>query len=131
MGFALSGMAIMLAFSGGVFLNAIRQGGREDSYFMKMIASFFHFGVTLTAAMIVGFVCKINWIPEPIISILSATGYFLTLYGILLVAAAATNIWHTARIYNFVSEIQPTSTTLQQGVTPPAVRSAPPTGKDR
>jgi hypothetical protein len=124
LGFALGGMAIMLAFSGGLFLNAIRQGGREDSFFMKMIASFFHFALSHTAAMIIGFLCKLTWIPEPLYSILSAVGYFLTLYGILLVAAIAASIWHIARIYNAVREVQPTPPTLNVNSSSPEVTTA-------
>lgn len=125
LGFALGGMAIMLAFSGGLFLNAIRQGGREDSFFMKMIASFFHFGLTLIAAMILAFICKLKWIPDGLFGVLSAVGFFLTLYGILLVAATAAGIWHIARIYNAVKEIQPEPASLDTSSSSPKVTTAP------
>jgi hypothetical protein len=125
LGFALGGMAIMLAFSGGLFLNAIREGGRHDSFFMKMIASFFHFVLTLTTAIIVGFFCKLNWLPVPLLSVLSAIGYFLTLYGILLVAQTAASIWYIARIYNHVQEISPASPALSSSSQAPAVTTAP------
>lgn len=99
LGFALGGMAIMLSFSSGRFLEAIRQNGKEDSYFMKMIASFFHFSLILTASLILAILSKS--ISNQCISIL---GLFCLFYGILLVPATAASIWHTARVFNTATE---------------------------
>ncbi len=99
LGFALGGMAIMLAFSNGKFLEAIRQKGKDSSYLRKIMASFFHFCVVLTASVMTAYVSKFYWNEY-----LSAVGVFLTLYGILLVLATASRIWHTARIFNVVSD---------------------------
>lgn len=95
LGFALGGMAIMLSFSSGQFLQAIRQSGKEDSYFMKMIASFFHFTVILTTSLIISLFCDIY--PNEILSVF---GLFCLFYGVLLVPATAASIWHTARVFN-------------------------------
>lgn len=99
LGFALGGMAIMLAFSSGKFLEAIRQRGKDNSYLRKIMASFFHFCVVLTGAILLAYVSKFydN-------DYVSAVGVFFSLYGILLVLATASRIWHTARIFNAVSD---------------------------
>lgn len=85
----------MLSFSSGRFLEAIRQSGREDSYFMKMMASFFHFSIILTAALIIAILSKSQHNEY-----LSVIGMGFLLYGILLVPATAASIWHTARVFN-------------------------------
>lgn len=97
LGFALGGMAIMLSFSTGKFLDSIRQRGRDDSYLRKMMASFFHFTLILTAALLVAFLTKFYSNEY-----FSAFGVFLSFYGILLITATASRIWHTARIFNMV-----------------------------
>jgi hypothetical protein len=97
MGFALGGMAIMLAFSTGKFLEAIRQKGKENSYFMKVIASFFHFTVVLGLALLVAALSKA--FPN---KYLSCIGYFATIYGILLAVATVDHLWQTAVIFNKV-----------------------------
>lgn len=99
LGFALGGMAIMLAFSSGKFLEAIRQRGRDNSYFRKIMASFFHFCVVLSASILVAFISKFYSN-----DVISAVGVFLSFYGVLLVLATASRIWHTARIFNAVSD---------------------------
>lgn len=99
LGFALGGMAIMLSFSSGRFLEAIRQKGKEDSYFMKMIASFFHFSIILTASLLVSLLSRS--ISNQYLSIF---GLGCLLYGILLVPATAASIWHTARVFNAAIE---------------------------
>jgi hypothetical protein len=104
LGFALGGMAIMLAFSSGKFLDAIRQKGKANSYFMKMMASFFHFALVLTSAIIFAFLQKLTWLGAEVRTPLSALGFFLTVYGILLVLATVAGIWHTARIFNEVRD---------------------------
>jgi Na+/H+ antiporter NhaD/arsenite permease-like protein len=102
LGFALGGMAIMLAFSSGRFLEAIRQKGKDKSYLRKMMASFFHFCAVLTAATLVGFVSSFY-----VNKVVSFIGVLLSIYGLLLVIATASRIWHTARIFNAVSDYDP------------------------
>jgi hypothetical protein len=100
MGFALGGMAIMLAFSTGRFLEAIRQKGREDSYFMKVIASFFHFTTVLGLALLLAVLSKA--FPSPW---LSGLGFFASVYGVLLAVATVDHLWQTAVIFNKVRQI--------------------------
>lgn len=102
LGFALGGMAIMLAFSTGRFLEAIKQGGKDDSYFMKIMASFFHFTLVLTAAILFSFLAQPGWLPLPVLWAVSMFGFFFSVYGILLTVATVASIWHTARIFNKV-----------------------------
>ena len=99
LGFGLGGMAIMLAFSSGKFLEAIRQGGKDRSYLRKIMASFFHFCIVLTVAIVLAYVSKFYGNPY-----VSRVGVFFSIYGVLLILATASRIWHTARIFNAVSE---------------------------
>jgi hypothetical protein len=99
LGFALGGMAIMLSFSSGRFLEAIRQNGRSDSYFMKVIASFFHLSLVLSFCLIVSILSRIY--PS---NLMSAFGICALFYGVLLIPATAASIWHTARIFNAAIE---------------------------
>jgi len=98
MGFALGGMAIMLSFSTGRFLEAIRQNGRKDSYFMKVIASFFHFTTVLGLALLTAVMAKVfpncKWI--------SGFGFFASVYGVMLAVATVDHLWQTAVIFNQV-----------------------------
>lgn len=99
LGFSLGGMAIMLSFSTGRFLEAIRQKGRDDSFFMKVIASFFHFILVLGASLVLAIVSKAFpsvW--------LSGFGFFATIYGLMLAIALMDHLWQTARIFNRAKE---------------------------
>lgn len=89
----------MLSFSSGRFLEAIRQSGKEDSYFMKMIASFFHFCAVLSCSLIIAII-SMSFQNQ----YLSMLGLFCLFYGILLVLATAASIWHTARVFNISTE---------------------------
>jgi len=95
LGFAVGGMAIMLAFSSGKFLEAIRQKGKNNSYFMKVISAFFHFTLVLVLAIVVALIGK----AFPNIYI-SALGFFTTIYGVLLAVATIDHLWQTAMIFN-------------------------------
>lgn len=99
MGFALGGMAIMLSFSTGRFLEAIRQKGSDDSYFMKVIASFFHFSVVLGLSLLAAVLTKA--FPN---KYLSGLGFFGSVYGVMLAIATVDHLWQTAVIYNKVRD---------------------------
>ncbi len=99
MGFALGGMAIMLAFSTGRFLDAIRQKGKENSFFMKVIASFFHFSVVLGISLLVALMT----IAFPN-RYLSGIGFFSSVYGVMLAIATVDHLWQTASIFNKVKD---------------------------
>ena len=100
LGFALVGMAIMLTFSEGKFLAAIRQKGKEDSLYMMVMASFFHFALVLSVALILAYIGRPDWLPPFAARGLSFIGCFASLYGVLLVLATVSSIWHMARVYN-------------------------------
>lgn len=99
LGFATGGMAIMLAFSSGRFLSAIQQGGKDKSYLRKVIATFYHFALVSMLSIVAAYVSKF-YPSRP----LSAAGVFLTLYAIFLVMSIVSRLWHTARIFNKVTE---------------------------
>ncbi|MDZ7824489.1 MAG: hypothetical protein U5K75_10965 [Ahrensia sp.] len=98
LGFALGGMAIMLAFSTGRFLEAIRQKGKDNSFFMKVIASFFHFTTVLVIALLLAVMSK-AFPSKP----LSAFGFFASIYGVLLAVATTGHFWQMATIFNKIS----------------------------
>lgn len=99
LGLGLGAMALMLSFSSGRFLEAIKQKGKDRSYLRKVMASFYHFALVLTAALLVAYVGKAqqHWA-------LSYLGVFLSTYGVLLTLGIVSRIWHTARIFNKVLE---------------------------
>jgi ABC-type transport system involved in Fe-S cluster assembly fused permease/ATPase subunit len=99
LGFSLSGMSVMLAFSEGKFLDAIRQGGKDNSYFRKVLASFFHFTLTLTIALLISYISQ--FYSNKYVSMI---GVVLSIYGILLIMSVVSRIWHTARIFNKVGK---------------------------
>jgi VanZ family protein len=89
----------MLAFSSGKFLEAIRQKGRDNSYLRMLMASFFHFCGVLTLSILVAYISE--FYPN---RYLSAVGVFLSIYALLLVMATVSRVWHTARIFNAVTD---------------------------
>ena len=52
LGLGLGAMALMLSFSSGRFLEAIKQKGKDRSYLRKVMASFYHFALVLVAALV-------------------------------------------------------------------------------
>lgn len=103
-------MALMLSFSSGRFLEAIKQKGRDDSYLRKVMAAFFHFALVNVGALITAMIARAynQWV-------LSYVGVFLGLYGILLTLGIVSRIWHTARIYNKVMEYDDAPPSAQGG----------------
>lgn len=49
--FSLGALAIFLALSNEKFLNLLRQGGVQDSFFMSVVVAFFHFIIVQFAAI--------------------------------------------------------------------------------
>ena len=99
LGLSLGAMALMLSFSSGRFIDAIRQRGRDNSYFRKVMATFFHFALISVLSIVVAIISKVY---EH--RILSIFGVFCTFYGIMLTMAVVSRIWHTARIFNVVRD---------------------------
>lgn len=100
LGFALGGMAIMLAFSTDRFLSAIKQGGKDNSYFMKVMASFYHLAVFLVLSLISILFMEPEMLPISVRRVISFIGFFASCYSVLLVLATVSTLWHTARIFN-------------------------------
>lgn len=95
LGFALGGMAIVLAFSYSRVLRRIAQDGKEDSFFVKMVTSFFHFIVVQVSAIFAA-VFAIVYAH----SVVSFIGFWLFAYSLLSAVAVAVFLFHTARIFN-------------------------------
>ncbi|QVM83324.1 hypothetical protein [Novosphingobium decolorationis] len=107
LGFSLGGMAIMLSFSSGRFLDAIRQNGKKDSYLMKMVASFFHLSIVLSFSLIAQIFLMLE-MPYCLKVATQCVAFFSFVYGILLVPSTVASIWHTARIFNAAIENEET-----------------------
>lgn len=100
LGFSMGGMAIVLAFNGSSTFKALTQGGRDNSYFIKMIAAFYHFILIQTIAILFGLICHVySW------WVLSFIGYFFMCYAILVALATASQLFNTARIANVASTL--------------------------
>lgn len=95
MGFSLGGMAILLAFSHKEFLTAIREEGDESSLFMNAVVLFFHFLLIQVIAILLAVISK-SYSSD----ILSAVGFYFTIYGILSALGIAAALFQIARIFN-------------------------------
>ena len=96
---SLGGMAIILAFSGGPFLNVIRQG-RDKSLFMTVIANFFHFLTVQTMALVAAMVV----LAFPLYKEPSGIAFFFLAYSITTGLASAAALFNMSRIYNEVGD---------------------------
>lgn len=98
MAFSLGGMAIVLAFSEGRFLKTIRQGGKEQSLFMKVITNFFHFLTVQTLALMSAMI--VLAFPEDRIP--SGVAFFFLSYSIFTAIASAAGLFNVSRLYNVI-----------------------------
>lgn len=96
MAFTLAGMAIILALSGPKFTAAIRENGKEDSLFMKVVVLFFHFILVQTIALILAFFCSSYKNSD----ILAAVTFFFGTYGVASAVSIAAMLLNISRIYN-------------------------------
>jgi len=95
LGFSMGGMAIMLAFSNASIFSALTQRGQPDSFFLKVVANFFHFILVQTISILLAVACKAypnDWI--------SAIGYFSFCYALLVGVATAGQLLRTAQVFN-------------------------------
>lgn len=96
MAFSLGGMAILLAFSSGRFIDAIREDGKPDSLFMEIVANFFHFLIIQTMALGAAFLTNAfptsNW--------LAGAAFFLLSYSLTAALAASAMLLNASRIFN-------------------------------
>ena len=95
LGFSMGGMAIVLAFAGSSIFRIITESGAENSFFIKIVASFFHFILVQTVAIILGLICRIY--PNVVLSFF---GYTAMCYAIMVALATAAQLFNTARVAN-------------------------------
>ncbi len=100
MAFSLGGMAIVLAFSGGRFLNVIRQNGTEKSLFMTVIANFFHFLTVQTLALVSAMIV----LAFPSDKIPSGIAFFFLAYSVTTAVASAAALFNVSRLYNVTGD---------------------------
>lgn len=100
MAFTLAGMAIVLTVSGDKFTKAIREGGSEQSLFMKTMALFFHFIIIQVFALIMILITA----SYPNQKWLAAIAFFLTAYGVGTALSIAAMLLNISRIYNFAGD---------------------------
>ena len=93
-------MAIVLAFSGGRFLNVIRQKGDEASLFMTVIANFFHFLVVQSLALITAIIA----LAFPAYLFPRALAFFFLAYSVTTAVASAAGLFNVSRLYNVVGD---------------------------
>ncbi|MGO8153214.1 hypothetical protein [Rhizobium leguminosarum] len=95
LGFSMGGMAIMLAFSNASIFGAITQKGSPTSYFVTVVANFYHFILVQTLAILSALACMAY--PN---DFTSAVGFFVFSYAILVGIATAGQLLGTAQIFN-------------------------------
>jgi hypothetical protein len=100
MAFSLGGMAIILAFSGGRFLNVIRENGEDGSLFMTVIVNFFHFLTVQTLALVSAMIV----LAFPTDRIPSGISFFFLAYSITTALASAAALFNVSRVYNMVGD---------------------------
>lgn len=96
MAFTLAGMAIVLALSGKRFTSAIREEGRPDSLFMKVVVLFFHFILVQAIGLVLAFFSR----SYPMEDWLAGTAFFFATYGVASAVAIAAMLLNVSRIYN-------------------------------
>ena len=98
--FSLGAMAIILSISSGMFLKIIQQNGRGDSFFMKVIAAFFHFIFVQFLALFAAIFCNYY-----VFLWSSLFGFWLFIYSLACGVAAAAALVDVALIRNKASGI--------------------------
>lgn len=85
----------MLAFAGSNVFRIISEGGKNKSHFLKVISAFYHFIFMQTISILLGLLCKVyNNI------YISALGYTMMIYAVVVTLATAAQLFNTARIAN-------------------------------
>jgi hypothetical protein len=105
LGFSMGGMAIMLSFTGSKVFKHITQDGQDDSYFLKVVAAFFHFITVQTLALFFGLFCRIYSFVA-----FSFIGYVVMCYALLIALATASQLFNTARVANIAASIEDSGT---------------------
>lgn len=102
MGFSIGGMAIFLSFSNSKFLNLIQKKGDPASLYMKICATFLHFILIQTLAiMFILFDKAAHYACGGLLrTAISGVGFFLFVYGVLGALAIGGLLLQMARIFN-------------------------------
>lgn len=100
MAFTLAGIAIVLSLSGPKFTRAIREGGKYDSLFMKVVVLFFHFILVQSIALILAFFLQ----SYPSQDWLAAVTFFFAIYGVASAISIAAMLLNISRIYNIATD---------------------------
>jgi len=98
MSFSLGGMAILLAFSNEKLMEKIQENGRADSLYMKTSASFFHFILLQTLALL-----AVLLVQAYSVDFFSWLGFFFMTYGLLVAIAVSGNLLRLAQLFNLLS----------------------------
>lgn len=98
LGFSMGGMAIVLAFSSTQTFKVLTEGGADDSAFLQMIGNFFHFILVQTIAIIMALLGN-GYQNE----VLSAFGFFMFAYAVLVAVATAGQLLNTAQVINLTA----------------------------
>jgi hypothetical protein len=100
LGFSMGGMAITLAFSGSTLFRVITEGGKSQSYFIRMVAAFYHFILSQVLAIFAALFCRVyQW------WLFSFFGYLLMTYAILIALATAGQLFNIARVANEAADL--------------------------
>lgn len=93
LGFSIGAFAIILAFSSKRVISIIAEDGSPTSLLMQTAAMFVHFIIFQTAALIFA-------VTSLAFSFLSAVGFFLLVYSLLMAIATCFALFNLAQLYN-------------------------------
>jgi hypothetical protein len=95
MSFSLGALAVFLALSNERFLKIIRQGGRSDSFLMKVVAAFAHFIIIQFLAILLA----VFLVAYPS-TFLSGLSFFVLCYALACGVAAVAALVDIAEVLN-------------------------------
>lgn len=101
LGFSMGGMAIVLAFSTAKVFTILAEEGADDSYFITMMGSFFHFILVQSGAILLAVAIK----AYPLVW-LSGIGFCLFSYAVLVGLATAGQLLLTGKVINYAESIK-------------------------
>lgn len=101
LGFSMGGMAIVLAFATSKAFSVLAEDGARDSFFIKLIAAFFHFILVQGGAILIAVAANSY---ENLY--LSAVGFFLFSYAVLAGVATAGQLLNSGYVLNFAASVQ-------------------------
>ena len=91
----------MLAFSGANYFKILAEQGKSTSYYVTIIANFFHFILMQTIALLLALISKAH--PNDYLSFI---GFLFLIYAVLVGVATAGQLLMTSRIFNAAASIE-------------------------